>query len=1019
LIPLFIDTALAADFRANAKFHLSPQYQEAEVRKDYIDKLFIALGWDVNHEAQRNPFEQEVKVEPPVATGLAHRRADYAFHIAPNFRDARLIVEAKRPHTELATADNYFQTVRYGWNKQNSLAGLTNFAEFHLLDCRYKPDINNVLQRCVKKYDLNAYVDKDTFAELYWLFSREAVASGSLEKCAASLPKPRGKSRQLGPFAEAYQTIDESFLLQLDDFRLRLARAFKSHNHDLDSETLTEITQRTLDRLVFMRFLEDKLIEPRHYVSEFGRGGSAWRDFVATSRHLNGTYNGIVFKRHLILDADDFSLDEGAFEDVCEELCHLNSPFDFNAIPIHILGSIYERFLSNVIIATAERVRVEAKPDLRKAGGVYYTPEFVVRYIVDNTVGKLIENKTPNEIADMRFADIACGSGSFLLGIFDLLLRYHSTYYNQNRRKVRKGDCIEQDGVLHLSLEKKREILLNNIYGVDIDAQAVEVTQLSLYLKLLEEETIASAHGYQLRMHATLLPSLSRNIVCGNSIIGPEILKSELFRADQERKLNPMSFEARFPDIMRRGGFDAIVGNPPYLNIDDTWGRHDVRLKAIKESYPEIYTDKTDVLFYFLARAVRLSKGPVGFIVSRAFLEAYKAHKLRAFLLNHTRLREIVDFRDYYVFPKVGITTCLIFLDHAAKAERLRVYRLVKNQLPAGELGPSLSDASNFERISVQRSALSSASWAFASSAVVALNAKIDSGGEPLGTILTVGQGMQTGRNDVFGGHSKKELREWGLKSGEFFQRASNSDIQRYFIHPSGEYLIYPENFATFSSLPHEVQNYLKRHRAELESRAAFRRGDCEWWRYTWPLHSDLYDRPRLLCPYLATANRFALDDSQEYLGLTDTTVLFENRQPEDLRYVLALLNSKLLTFRFRSIGKLKSAGILEYFWNSISKLPIRRINLTDPRGKEHHSQMVKLTDEMLEAKEQLRKAKSDQDADYWEGKSITLDQRIDSLVYELYDLTKEEIAIIERALTPPQTSAAYADDPHFESDEA
>src|SRR6266851_2221572 len=128
---------------------------------------------------------------------------------------------------------------------------------------------------------------------------------------------------------------------------------------------------------------------------------------------------------------------------------------------------------------------------------------------------------------------------------------------------------------------------------------------------------------------------------------------------------------------------------------------------------------------------------------------------------------------------------------------------------------------------------------------------------------------MQTGRNEVFGGHSTKELRAWSLKPGEFFQRAANSDIQRYFIHPSGEYLLYLEAFESFSSLPQEVQNYLRRHRDELEERAAFRRGDCEWWRYTWPLHSELYSRPKILCPYLATANRFALDNDQQFLGLT------------------------------------------------------------------------------------------------------------------------------------------------------
>src|SRR5208283_1261619 len=180
----------------------------------------------------------------------------------------------------------------------------------------------------------------------------------------------------------------------------------------------------------------------------------------AASRHLDNIYNGIVYKQHNLLDGDNFRVDDTAFAALCKSLAHVNSPYDFNAIPIHILGSIYERFLGKVIVATDKRVKVAEKPEVRKAGGVYYTPEYIVRYIVENTVGKLIAGKTPEQIAGMRFADIACGSGSFLLGVFDLLLKYHGRYYNDNPGKARKGDCIERGGELYLTLQKKREILL-------------------------------------------------------------------------------------------------------------------------------------------------------------------------------------------------------------------------------------------------------------------------------------------------------------------------------------------------------------------------------------------------------------------------------------------------------------------------------------------------------------------------------------------------------------------------------
>src|SRR5271165_4691277 len=436
---------IATTFKANEARYLSSHYQEAEARKDFIDKFFIALGWDVKHDVQTNPYEQEVKVEPSVSAG-GQRRADYAFHLAPHYRDVRFFVEAKKPYGDLATVDNYFQTIRYGWNNETPLAVLTDFKQFHVLDCRYTPDIDTALHRHVAKYHYSEYFDRAKFAEIYWLFSREAVAGGSLEKRAKELPRPRGKAVQQGLFPGGYQSIDGHFLKELDEYRTILARAFKKTNPALGSETLTELVQRTLDRLVFPRFLEDKGIEPHRVVHRFGEKGTAWEDFIAACRRLDGIYNGVVFKQHTILDSPKFRVDDTAFPAVCEKLAHFNSPYDFNAIPIHILGSIYERFLGNVIVATEKRVSVEPKPEVRKAGGVYYTPEYIVRYIVENTVGKMIEGKTPEEIAKLKFADIACGSGSFLLGVFDVLLKYHAEYYFKNPGKVRKGDCVRLDG---------------------------------------------------------------------------------------------------------------------------------------------------------------------------------------------------------------------------------------------------------------------------------------------------------------------------------------------------------------------------------------------------------------------------------------------------------------------------------------------------------------------------------------------------------------------------------------------
>jgi hypothetical protein len=225
---------LVADFKANESYFLSPPYSEAQARKDFIDKFFIALGWDVNHDVQKNPYAQEVKVERNESG--TQRRADYAFFFAPNFHNVQFFVEAKRPHGEFGTPDNYFHTLRYGWNGKTPLAAQTNFDEFHILDSRFKPHISDTLSRVVKKFSYADYADAEKFAEIYWLFSHEAVAANSLAKFAETLPKPKSRLFRRELFKAGEQSPDEAFLIELDTYREMLARAFKSKNPKLNSE---------------------------------------------------------------------------------------------------------------------------------------------------------------------------------------------------------------------------------------------------------------------------------------------------------------------------------------------------------------------------------------------------------------------------------------------------------------------------------------------------------------------------------------------------------------------------------------------------------------------------------------------------------------------------------------------------------------------------------------------------------------------------------------------------------------
>ena len=954
-----LDTAFEAiqelvrTFEANKHAYLGPEYPEAQARKDFIDKFFIALGWDVNHDIQKNPYEQEVKVEPQVAVGATQRHADYAFRLAPEFNNVRFFVEAKKPSGAIATKENYFQVIRYGWNSQTPLAVLTDFHQFQVLDCRYKPDPDTALNRAVAKYYYTEYIDREKFARIYWLFSHEAVATGSLVKRAAELHKPRGKAVQRGLFPGAYKPVDESFLEELDEFRGDLARGFKTIDPDLDSETLTELAQRTLDRLVFLRFLEDKGIEIQRFVDKFGDKGTVWEDFVATCRRLDGIYNGIVFKHHSILDAPTFRLDDTIFGGICEHLASVNTPYDFNSIPIHILGSIYERFLGKVIVATPKRVHVEEKAEVRKAGGVYYTPEYISRYIVENTVGKLITGRRPTEIATMRFADIACGSGSFLLCIYDLLVRHHGNYYNalpepDKALAVKRGDCIDRDGKLYVSIRKKREILLNNIFGVDIDAQAVEVTQFSLYLRLLQDESTVSAHQYLLDFQHVaqmkkLLPDLSKNIICGNSLISGDILDGQLFPSDEERKLNPMDFNDAFPDVTERGGFDSIVGNPPY-GADFT--------SSEKQYFKNHYTyrkGKPETYIYFLERALALLKngGKLGYITPNAWLTNYYGVQIRQYILTSSSIDQVIDLEPTRVFPTAVVDTAITILTKGRKRNGQWKPQILKgtkdfNILPYCEVDQSVWENDPEFVINLQ-----------ANPTELALLTRIEDSPMTLGHFMEYSQGVIPYKTKE-DGTTNRYIAERPRSSKWLPLFESASQVEKYITHKPRAFIHY---------------------------------GPWLWC----AREQRFFSEPKILFhrlrKKLAVQLVGAIDESGAINRHSLSNLILKPNIPrKNLWAFLALFNSKPANWWF-----VKRYGVLmEVGGFKVAKLPLPK------QWPDFQQPLVRLAEQMMTAKQKLATVKTDRDKTYYENKCASLDRQIDCIVYNLYGLTEDEIKLVE-----------------------
>jgi hypothetical protein len=442
-----------------------------------LDDFFKILGWDVTNEANLPMHIREVLVEKGDTVG----RPDYTFRIRGN--DV-FFVEAKSPSRGTDHNDDIFQTKRYGWSTRRvSLSILTDFKTFKVYDTSIKPQIEQPKLGLLFELDYERYSNEEL--DKLWIFSKEMVKNGSIEELI--LQNPVSTKLRI--------PVDVDFLEKLTTWREELAKNYYKNNPDLDVRTLNDIVQKLLDRLIFIRLLEDRNIIKSKSLFDISENWklSKHRDIQihlnALFIKLNRDFNGEIFKFH---PSESYFYDSKIVSEIIDELYPPKSPYDFSVIGVELLGTIYEKYLGKTIRLTPKRVKVEEKPEVRKAGGVYYTPKWVVDSIIENTVGKIIEDKNPEEISQIRILDPACGSGSFLINALDKLFEYHLNYYLNNLKEANLGTLfpkiIRGSNGSRLSIYSKAEILENNIHGVDLDPQAVEITMMSLYIKVLEGE---------------------------------------------------------------------------------------------------------------------------------------------------------------------------------------------------------------------------------------------------------------------------------------------------------------------------------------------------------------------------------------------------------------------------------------------------------------------------------------------------------------------------------------------------
>ena len=863
------------------------RYKEEETKKDFILPLFRALGWDV-----------ENSLEVTAEETISKKRVDYGFRIngIPKF-----FLEAKALKADLNDRRFIEQAIDYAWTKGCTWAVLSDFESVMIFNAEWKTE--DLLQNLLKSVPCQEFLDR--FDEL-WLLSRESFEQGLLDKEAEKW----GKKAKLAP-------IDQQLLDDFARWRNALSKNILNYNRDkkLTEEELDEAVQRLLNRLVFIRKAEDAELEGKVLLStlrewESDGGKALYVRLGELFRKFEKTYDSELFEETLV---DEVVITNDVLKEVITGLYKTKDKlrrYDFSIIDADVLGNVYEQYLSHILKKTKKRADVKERHARRKEQGIYYTPTYIVDYIVRNTLGELLKDKKV-DVEKIRVLDPACGSGSFLIKAFDVL-NEHCSKHDKDYAQTQIDTTCQGS-----TFTTKTKILQNNIFGVDLDKQAVEIARLNLLLKIAEK--------------GQRLPLLRQNIRCGNSIIEDEkVAKDKAFKWKKE-----------FKQIMEdEGGFDVVIGNPPYVRVDS--------LRKEDKEYWDLTFDspegKYDLYYLFIESAFRFLKdgGKCGFIVPNKWCAASSAKKLREIIFKSSVSCELISVSNLDVFKDAANYPLILILTKGKNLKKITVSSAFLRE--------------DFLNLNFKSYTLAKQDLFSLPSKIIPINIdqrqfdlviRLLDNCEKLQEYLKISEGLRIPQ-------------EFETEKNDKFEIVKQYQFDRYSEIERGSY-ISENNLRKVTSFESGRYKNSQKDKALIAE-----------------------DALQMTC---SLDEKRRIPQGGVYFG-----VLIND--DVSLKYIISLLNSKLLSFIYKTLfgGMHMGGGYLRYRTEFLEQLPIKKVS------KDKQNQFVERVDRIISLKKRLCEIgdKKTDERQRIEEEVKKTDAEIDELVYKLYGITEPERKIIE-----------------------
>lgn len=1004
---------LVRNFRRNEADYLRSAYNETQARTDFITPLLAAFGWDVHNVAGQPLGLREVIEETTVEVGEERlsKKPDYELRLA---RQRKLFIEAKKPHVRIdRSREAAFQTRRYGYSASLPVSVLTNFHQLAIYDCRPSP--NQADEAHVARILLVGYEEFEArFDELWSLLSREAVYSGDFDRRFAVDVTRHGADQ-----------FDDFFLRQVRSWRERLARDIHQHAPGLSPVELTYAVQLFLSRIVFLRICEDRDIE-RYETLRGLTAGNSFDALMAELRRADAFYDSGLFR--LLDDVRlGIRISDDVLSGIINELYYPQSPYTFAVVETEVLGEIYEQFLGEIItIDPHGAVEIVSKPEVRESGGVVPTPRYIVDAIVQRTLGPQVAGKSPAELATFTVADICCGSGIFLLSVFEFLTDHYLAWYQANDCANHIGHTIYEAGagLWRLTFEEKRRILLAHIRGVDIDANAVEVARFSLLLKLIEDESAAGLRDYVTRTGAPALPELDRTLRAGNSLVSQAewLAVRGALPARLLEKVNPFSWADEFPTEHAQGGFDVIVGNPPYIRIQNMqmYSPEEAAFyQAATSPYTTAHQDNFDKYALFIERSLSLVQpdGRLGFIIPHKFMTIQAGRALRRLVTTGNALEEIVHFGVQQVFGRLATNyTCLLILDRQGRTnvavervEALEAWRYgtpgPRNMVPAAELTED--------------------PWQFADADTRALFARVRATcGRELGDAAEIFVGVQTSADAIYifraAGETADTItlrwndRDWPIERGILRPCLLDARLHPYTRAEANTWMIFPYEIIhggrTTARLlqPAEMARrfplclaYLTARQAELEGRniVGGTAADRQFYQFGRSQSLTKFDSPKIILPILSLEARYAYDESNIMMtgGGNGPYYLIRplDGALETNFFLLAILHHPLSEAMVRTHTSTFRGGYYSHGKQFIEHLPI------PPATPAQRAEIEALVGQLIDANDAAQAARTPHQRTLHERNAAALRDQVEARVSMLFGLTAADITLAKAVPIP------------------